>query len=153
MIKEENKTLKLILAGKLGWKYKQIIKKIESSKYKEDINLAGFISKEEKECLFHNTNCFVYPSLYEGFGLPILEAMKRGVVIVTSNVSSMPEVGGDLPFYLNNVYSSKELAGLLNNALKLDIKEREKIIERGYIRVKKFTWKKCADNILKILTD
>ncbi len=92
-IKEKEKIdLKLILAGGLGWKYENILKQYESSKFKDDIIMPGYISKEEKEYLYKNAECFVYPSLYEGFGLPILEAMSNKQVVITANNSSLPEV-------------------------------------------------------------
>ena len=149
--KEENKTLKLILAGGLGWKYQNVLDAIEKSEFRSEINLAGYISKEEKECLFHNTKCFVYPSIYEGFGLPILEAMQKGVIIVTCNTSSIPEVGGEVPFYLNDVHNEKELSELIKKAINLNEEEKNIIIEKGYNQVKKFTWEKCANELIQIL--
>ena len=149
--KETENKIKLILAGGLGWKYQDVIDTIDNSKYKEDINLAGYISKEEKECLLYNAKCFVYPSLYEGFGLPVLEAMSKDSVVVTSNISSLPEVGGDAAFYLNDVHDHIELATIIKKALNLTNEERTKIIEKGHKQVEKFTWKKCASEIIDIL--
>lgn len=146
-----NKTLKLILAGGLGWKYEEIINTINNSEFKSDINLAGYISKQEKECLFHNAKCFVYPSLYEGFGLPILEAMQKGAIVVTSNISSIPEVGEKVPFYLNDLQNEEELAILIKRVLDLKENDKKKIIEEGYKQVEKFTWDKCANEILYLL--
>ena len=151
--KEENKTLKLILAGGLGWKYHDVLDAIEKSKYKEDISLTGYISKDEKEYLFKNAKCFVYPSLYEGFGLPILEAMARGTIVVTSNISSIPEVGGEAAFYLNDVHNENELANLIEKAFKLDEESKKVIIEKGYKQVEKFTWEKCAKETASILIE
>jgi len=144
---------KLILAGGLGWKYEEILKAIENSDYKDSINLTGYISKDEKECLMHNAKCFVYPSLYEGFGLPILEAMQKGIVVITSNVSSIPEVGGDVPFYLNNVLDEKELAELMKKAIELDEKDIKIIVEKGYKQVDKFTWEKCSLETLEVIKE
>ena len=145
------KDFKLILAGGLGWKYENIITTIKNSECKEDINLAGYISKEEKECLMHNAKCFVYPSLYEGFGLPVLEAMQKGAIVVTSNISSIPEIGGDVPFYLDNLYDENELAKLIKDAILLGEEKKKEIIERGYKQVDKFTWEKCAKYIQDFL--
>lgn len=151
-IKEKEKdTLKLILSGGLGWKYKDVLTCISKSKYKDDILLTGYISKEEKNCLYKNNRCFVYPSLYEGFGLPILEAMSNHSVVVTSNVSSIPEVGGDVAIYYNNVKDYKELSETILKAIKMSEKEKEEIINRGLEQVKKFTWEKCAKETLQIL--
>ena len=151
VLKENNKSLKLILAGGLGWKYESIIQSINDSKYKEDINLAGYISKEEKECLMHNCKCLVYPSLYEGFGLPILEAMAKETIVVTSNNSSLPEVGGDAAFYYNSVFDYNELAIVIQKVLNISSDEKKKIIKKGLSQVQKFSWEKCANETLKTL--
>lgn len=153
MLKEKNKegTLKLILAGGLGWKYEGILDTIENSKYKDSINLAGYISKQEKECLLHNTKCFVYPSLYEGFGLPILEAMANEAIVVTSNISAIPEVGGDVAFYFNNVLDSEELESVIEKVLNMSEEDKNKIVKKGIEQTKKFTWDKCVQETLAIL--
>ncbi len=149
--KNKNNDIKLILAGGLGWKYENIIKEIDNSKYKKDINLAGYISNEEKSCLLHNSKCFVYPSLYEGFGMPILEAFQSGTVVITSNVSSMPEVGGKAAFYLEKVEDEIELSTLMNKVLSLNNKEKEDIIKKGYEQADQFTWEKCSNETLNII--
>ena len=150
-VREKKIDLKLILAGGLGWKYEDILSKIENSKYKEDICLQGYISKEEKQYLFKNTKMLVYPSLYEGFGLPILEAMANKALVVTSNVSSLPEVGEDIAYYYNNVLNYEELGEKIIEVLNIDEKEREEKINKGLYQVKKFTWEKCAKETLEIL--
>ena len=149
--KKENTTLKLILAGGLGWKYQDVIDAIENAKFKEDINLAGYISKEEKECLFKNAKCFVYPSLYEGFGLPILEAMSKEAIVVTSNISSIPEVAEKAAIYFDNVYDSNELSEKIEKAMFMNEEERNKYIDLGKKQVSKFTWEKCTKEIMSVL--
>ena len=148
LLKSKNKKLKLILAGGLGWKYEEIIKAIDNSPYKGDINLAGYISREEKEYLMHNCKCLVYPSLYEGFGLPVLEAMNKGAIVVTSNNSSIPEVGGDAALYYDNVYDEVELANTIQKVLDMNNKERSKYVKKGLLQSKKFTWEKCYKETL-----
>lgn len=91
---------KLILVGKYGWRSNNLLKQINSSEYKKDIVLTNYVTDEEKECLYRNATCFVFPSLYEGFGFPIVEAMSVGIPIITSKVSSMPEVGGEIVSYV-----------------------------------------------------
>ena len=151
-IREKGIYTKLLLAGGLGWKYEGVLELINNSKYKEDICLPGYISKEEKEYLFKHAKCFVYPSLYEGFGLPILEAMNNKQIVVTANNSSLPEVGGDAAFYYNETLNYKNLGDKIIEVLNLSEDEREKRVERGLEQAKKFTWEKCAketlDNIL-----
>lgn len=150
-VREKGIDLKLIIAGGLGWKYENILKEIEESKYKEDINLPGYISKEEKQYLLKNTKALVYPSLYEGFGLPILEAMANGALVITSNVSSLPEVGGDIAYYYNNVLNHEELGEKIIQVLNISEEEKQEKLEQGLEQVKKFTWEKCAKETLDII--
>ena len=139
------------MAGGLGWKYENVIAEIDNSKYKKDINLAGYISNEEKQCLLHNAKCFVYPSLYEGFGMPILEAFQSGTVVITSNISSMPEVGGKAAFYLENVNDEIELSKLMEKVILLKEEEKEIVVKKGYEQADKFTWEKCSNETLNII--
>ncbi|MBP3461180.1 MAG: glycosyltransferase family 4 protein [Bacilli bacterium] len=147
-LKEKNKNLKLVLSGGLGWKYKKTLKVIEKSKYKKDIILTGYINECEKEYLFKNASCFVYPSLYEGFGIPILEAMNNNQIVVTSNISSIPEVGEEAAFYYDNVLDSNSLKDTIDKVLKLTEEERKEYIKKGQAQVKKFSWEKCAKEII-----
>ena len=146
-----NSTLKFVMSGGLGSRYKITLKLIQMSKYSNDIIRTGFVTEEEKQILFQNCKMFVYPSLYEGFGLPILEAMQYNVMIITSNNSSIPEIGEDAVFYLENVYDYLELEKLIEKVLNIIKEEKEKCIEKENKIVEKFTWKKCTDEIYKIL--
>lgn len=149
--RKEDIKLKLIIAGGLGWKYEEVLKLYETSDYKEDIIMPGFISKEEKKYLYEHAKCFVYPSLYEGFGLPVLEAMEGKAIVITSNVSSLPEVGGDAAFYFNNVYDYAELGNKILEVVGLSEEERKKHVDLGLAQVPKFTWTKCAKKTLEML--
>lgn len=149
--RKEDIKLKLIIAGGLGWKYEEVLKLYETSDYKEDIIMPGFISKEEKKYLYEHAKCFVYPSLYEGFGLPVLEAMEGKAIVITSNVSSLPEVGGDAAFYFNNVYDYAELGNKILEVVGLSEEERKKHVDLGLAQVQKFTWTKCAKKTLEML--
>lgn len=150
-VREKGIDLKLIIAGGLGWKYENILKEIEESKYKEDINLPGYVSKEEKQYLLKNTKALVYPSLYEGFGLPILEAMANGALVITSNVSSLPEVGGDIAYYYNNVLNHEELGEKIIQVLNISEEAKQEKLEQGLEQVKRFTWEKCAKETLEVI--
>lgn len=143
---------KLVLAGGLGWNFNDVLEMIESSVYKEDIIQTGYISNEEKYCLYSDCKAFVYPSIYEGFGIPILEAMSYEVPIITTNVSSLPEVGGDAVFYLQNVSDTLELSELLQKVESLNPEELLQIFEKEKNQLAKFTWEKCAAETLKVIT-
>ena len=108
----------------------------------ENIKIIGFLDDKELKELIKGASIFIYPSLYEGFGLPILEAMALGVPVITSNRTSMPEVAGDAALYVNpeNV---EEIAEAISRLLQDDAL-RASLIEKGYKRVQEFSWEKTA---------
>lgn len=133
---------KLILVGKKGWKTDKIFKSINESIHKKDIINLGYVDKEDLPVLYSMAEVFVYPSVYEGFGLPILEAMACGVPVITSNNSSLPEVGGDAVIYIdpgNESDLSKHITTLCSNQ-----ELRKKYSDLGLAQAKKFTWAKTA---------
>lgn len=126
---------------------------MDNSKYSGDIIRTGYITTKEKEFFFKHCEAFVYPSIYEGFGLPVLEAMQRGAVVITSNISSLPEVSGNSALYLNDVFNIDELANLYSRCLNLKEEEKQLILEKGYEQVKKFSWNNCAKNTLELFEE
>ena len=84
----------------MSWRTQPIIEAIEQNKYKDRIRLPGYISEEEKKYLMHNACAFVFPSNYEGFGIPVVEAMSCGGIVITADNSSLKEVGGKAAFYV-----------------------------------------------------
>lgn len=135
---------KLILAGGMGWKFKPIIKHIQKSKYKDDIYMMGYVSNEEKAFLLKNTKCFLFPSNYEGFGFPILEAMSFGVPVITSNVSSMPEVGGDLAFYVDKPGEPQCICRKLQEVVGLNEDQLSDLAKKEVDWCNRFSWENCA---------
>lgn len=124
----------------------------DAEKYKDKIIKIGYVDDEDMSSLYSGAEMFVFPSIYEGFGMPILEAMQCGCPVITSNVTSMPEVLGDCGIQIN----PQDNEDLINAFHKMyfDKKFREECINNGLERAKEFTWEKCADvitnNILKI---
>ncbi len=110
--------------------------------------MPGYVSKEEKYYLYEKSKCFVYPSLYEGFGLTILEAMNNKTLVITAKNSSLPEVGGDAAFYYEDVLNYEELGNKILEVMNLKEDEKQDRIKRGLEQVKKFTWEKCAKETL-----
>lgn len=141
---------KLILAGRPGFGYQEIKSKMDNSKYKNEIIEFGFATEDEKFNLINNSEVFLFPSFYEGFGLPILEAQNLGVPVVTSNTSSLTEVGGDSVAYA----TPSEPTSIADSTYKIISDENFKnaIIEKGYENVKRFSWAECADSIAKLLS-
>lgn len=138
----------LVLAGGTGWKNREIYLARENSPYKENIKFIGHVSTKEREILFKKANFLVYPSFYEGFGFPPLEAMEASLPVITSNISSLPEVVENAaltinPYDINDLARSMELL-IYNNDLKETLKKE------GKIQAEKFKWSKTAKKYLEI---
>lgn len=140
-------TRKLVLIGRLAWNTQEIEVALQRSKYKKDIIHLSNIGKEAKD-IVAASEAMVYVSLFEGFGIPILEAMASGVPVITSNVSSMPEVAGDAAL-LVNPKSPKDIGGAMSRIIN-EPGLRNKLIEKGKIRVNYFNWQDSADTIYRL---
>jgi len=142
---------KLILAGNFGHGKENVKNKIANSKYKEDIILPGYVRDEEKFEMMKNADAFLFPSFYEGFGLPILEAQSAGVPVVTSNISSMPEVSGNGAI-LVDPNKTEEIADAVQKLISEEGYKND-IIKKGLENVKRFSWDKCAEEIAQLIND
>jgi alpha-1,3-rhamnosyl/mannosyltransferase len=130
----------LALVGPKGWELDEVLAPIRASG--DDIRVTGFVSDEDLAALYHSCELFCYPSLYEGFGLPVLEAMQSGAAVVTSNASSLPEVGGDAVAYVDP-RSAQDIAATLERLLR-DPAERERLAAAGRARAAGFSWDEAA---------
>lgn len=138
----------LITVGGNGWDFKGIKEMINSPGLAERVHFMGYVSDEMLNSLYQKASLFIYPSLYEGFGLPVLEAMAAGCPVITSNVSSMPEVAGDAallvdPRNVEDVASAIETV-CKNHSLAAELKRK------GKERASLFSWEKCAEETLLI---
>lgn len=141
--------LDLVVAGKKGWLFENINKQADKGSLKEKIIFLDFPENEELVRLYQNATCFVLPSFYEGFGLPVLEAMACGCPVIASNNSSLPEVVGKAGKLVDSK-SPEEIAKMIlmvvnNRAI------RNKMIRIGLERVQLFSWEKCARETLDVL--
>ena len=151
--KEGSFSGKLVLAGKRGWKSDPIFQTIEESQYRKDIVVTGYVSSLEKECLYRESKCLLFPSFEEGFGFPIVEAMSVGVPVVTSNGSSMPEVGGDAAWYvdMDKICDEKALAGEIKKVLDLSEEELAEYAVKAKARALTFNRHHTAESLLKAI--
>lgn len=144
------KEIKLVIAGKIGWLADDIISRAKNSPFKNQIILTGFISDFEKKVLLDNCVSLVLTGLYEGFGIPPLEAISHQIVPVVSNTSSLPEVVGKAGI-LVNPQDSSDIARGLKEVLNLTTREKLNYKKAGEIQLSKFDWKNSAREILKTL--
>lgn len=150
LLKENLKSdIKLVIAGSSGWLYGDIYKAAKESKFKNEIIFTGFIEKEDKPSLYNLASLFVYPSYFEGFGFPPLEAMACGVPTIVSNCASLPEVAGEGAL-LVNPYNINEIFVAMREVL-THKSLGDDLVKRGLIQAKKFNWDSCAKETLKTL--
>jgi glycosyltransferase involved in cell wall biosynthesis len=151
MLKNKNPELphKLVVVGKLGWKFEGILKKIDENK---DIAVyLNHVSDSDRFVIMQKADLLVLPSFYEGFGMQILEAFEAGVPVATSNISSMPEVAADAAAY----FDPKNIAEMANTIkmVLLDKSLAQRLREKGKERLKNFSWEKCARETLEVFKD
>ncbi len=135
--------LQLVLAGKRGWYADELLRPAD-----ERVKFIGYVDAADKNALLTGATAFVFPSLYEGFGFPILEAMKCGVPVLCSKTSSLPEVAGEAARQIDPLSVEDIAHGLYDITTHEDLRQR--LIERGYRQAEKFTWQACAVTVLKV---
>ena len=140
---------KLVLAGKRGTGFEEIWKTVEKYDLKDSVIMPGYITEREKLYLLEHCRIFAFPSLYEGFGLPILEAFAMRRPVMTSKVSSMPEVAGDAAFLVNPEKVEELSVGL--KRLAADGLLVTKLIKKGEERYPLFNWEKAAKETYNVL--
>ncbi len=142
----------LVIVGKKGWLYEEILEAPKKFGVEDKVKFLDFVPDEDLPSLYQNAQCFVLVSLYEGFGIPALDAMKYGCPVIVSNVSSLPEVVGEAGILVDPDNAEKIAEGLLR-VLRLPDEERETMIKKGFEQAKKFSWEKCAQETLEVLKD
>jgi len=141
--------LKLVLVGEVAWLSTEILEKVKKSKFASDIILTGRVDFGQLVEIYRQAKIFVFPSLYEGFGLPVLEAWASGVPVVVANNSSLTEIGDEAVEKFDG-QSSVELIEKLTDLLDNEAK-RQALVAKGLARLDFFSWEKCAEETLKIL--
>jgi glycosyltransferase involved in cell wall biosynthesis len=136
--------LQLLIAGGRGWLYEDIF--AEAKKHSDHVRILGFVDDADLPALYRNAALCAFPSLYEGFGFPVLEAMACGVPVITSNVSSLPEVAGNAALLVDPL----DVGGLTDTMTRAleDTDLRQEMIEHGLVQVTRFTWERAARQLL-----
>ncbi len=149
--KLKNKQVKLVIGGKKGWLYDQIFERVHEMKLENRVIFLGFVPNEDLPGLIKGCQAYVLPSLYEGFGMPPVEAQAVGVPVVVSRVSSLPEVIGASGIFIEDPNSIDSIKEGLEKVLSLRKSEREAIIEVGKENTKRFDWNVSAAKVLEVL--
>ena len=140
---------KLVLVGQPGFGYEKVIKAIADNDLQNDVIMPGWVGKHDLPHLMNGAAVFVFPSLYEGFGIPILEAMACGTPVVASGIPALREVAGEAA-YLVDPYSPENMAEGINRVL-TDEHLREDLKIRGLERARQFSWERCAKETWEVL--
>lgn len=143
IVKRKYPDIKLVIVGKKGWKYQEVLQIVKQHNLQDDIIFTGYMPDDDLHHTYHLAEMFVFPSLYEGFGIPPLEAMASGCPVIASNSSSLPEVIDDAGLLIdpkNSIKIADAIVSLLENP-----QVRSNLIEKGFYRSKRFTWEKSAE--------
>lgn len=148
IVKQQYPEYKLIIVGKKGWQYEEIEAAVKELQLEEDVLFPGYVEGDELKNMYALAAVFVFPSFYEGFGIPPLEAMAAGCPVISSNVASLPEVVGEAGLLIDP-YNSRKLADSIMSLIK-DESLRQLLIERGKHQAEKFSWRNSAIKLLDI---
>ncbi len=151
LAKEHSLPWDLVLAGSAGWLSEPIFDLVRNSRFADSIHLTGYVPEENLPPLLAGATFFCYPSLFEGFGLPVLEAQTAGVPVMTTYSSSLPEVAGDAAILVDPTDVDAIAAAMLR--LSQDEELRQSLIAAGYQNVKRFSWDKAAHETLAVLEE
>ncbi len=145
---ERDMEFKLILVGRYGWMHEQVLNQIENLELETMIQLIGYVPQEDLALVYNLSSLFVYPTVYEGFGLPVLEAMACGIPVVTTDISSLPEIVGEAGILtpVNDVEALYE--GIVLGLNDTDL--RQKLVHKGQLRAAKFSWERTAQLTMQV---
>ncbi len=146
---QTNFDYKLVLAGKAGVGYEKMQQEIRDLLIENEVNFLGYVPERDLPYLMNGATIFLFPSLYEGFGFPILEAMACGVPVITSKTSSCLEVAGEAAI-LVNPDNIEEIAESIIRLI-ADARLRMRLVQQGFRQIEKFSWRKTAEETLRII--
>ncbi len=137
---------RLVLTGSKSWKDRSVFELIDTLNIRDRIEQLGYVDEQDMPALYSMASVYVYPSLYEGFGLPVLEAMQCGCPVVASNATSIPEVAGDAAL-LVDPHDTHAMAAAMHKVL-TDAQTSGELIASGFRRAAMFSWRRCARTML-----
>jgi len=143
--------LQLVLAGQKGWLYEEVFARVRKLGLENRVVFTGYVPDADLPSLLSGALAFVFPSLYEGFGFPVLEAMACGTPVICSNVSSLPEVSGDAALQIDPLDTEALAEAMVRVAT--DESLRKMLIQRGQEQIQRFSWQRSASHVLEVLED
>jgi glycosyltransferase involved in cell wall biosynthesis len=148
IVRRQREDVKLVIVGRLGWLYQDFLDKLEQLEHREAVIRPGFVPDGDLPAIYQGAVGTVYPSLYEGFGLPMLESMACGTPVLSSRAGSLPELGGDAAHYFDPL-DIEEMASALESVWH-DADLRQSMRERGLARAAQFSWQRAARETLDV---
>ena len=148
ILDSQYKDLALVIVGKKGWMWEETFKAPKKFGVEDKVKFLDYVPDEDLPALYKGAKCFVLVSLYEGFGIPALEAMSFGCPVVVSNISSLPEVVGGAGI-LVDPYNVEDIT----EGIKKAIKNRDDLVKKGYKQASNFSWEKTAKKVLAVLEE
>ncbi len=148
-VAKAHSALTLVLAGPTGWLAEPIRETVETLDLEERVRFTGYVDATDKAALFSGARLFAYPSLYEGFGFPVLEAQACHTPVLTSDSTSLPEVGGDAALYVCPLDTNAIAQGLLRLLGDADL--RRALVTRGEANLRRFSWQEAAQRVHKVM--
>jgi glycosyltransferase involved in cell wall biosynthesis len=145
----QRSSIKLIICGRAAWKSASFIESLKTYKYREDVILAGYVEEQELAQLMASAYCFIYPSLLEGFGLPVLESMASGVPVLSSSGSSMQEICGEAALYFDPLDPSSIAAQMM--LIYKDEQLRSRLAIESVERASEFDWDRAAESFWEVM--
>ena len=142
---------KFVISGKIEKRFYKPLKLVEDYNLNKKVIFTDFVTQEEKAALYKGSLALFFCSLYEGFGLPVLESQSLGVPVITSNGSSLPEVAGSGALYADPK-ESEDMASKLEE-IAFDIELRENLVKKGFENLKRFSWEKTTEDLLRIFSE
>jgi glycosyltransferase involved in cell wall biosynthesis len=136
----------LVIAGGAGWLYEPIYETIATLGLQDEVRMLGYVDERDLPALYTGADVFAFPSLYEGFGFPVLEAMACGTPVVAANTSSLPEAAGEAAILVSPT-DTEALTEALGRAI-ADTETRERLTRLGYEQCQRFSWEASAQELL-----
>lgn len=148
LLRPKFECLPLVIVGKLGWKTQRLLQLVNELKLGDCVKFIGYVSDEDLPAVYQSAKIFTYPALWEGFGLPVLEAMASGVPVLTSATSSLIEIASDAAVLVDPLSVRSIFEGMYQ--LLTDEKLRDELRQRGLERARQFSWLKTAKETLQV---